>query len=114
MGQAFNAWGNSFGATNGTTPVAIVPAPGSGARTVRTIRVTNLDSVAHDYTIQIHDTVGPVTIAAGKKSAVAAGDFIDFDGVLVLTSTTQSFQIVVDAGPTTTESSFFVTWGDYI
>lgn len=57
--------------TNGTTPVTIVAAPGSGVqRAVTEIRAYNADTVPHSFTLQLDDNG---TIYVIDKATVGAG-----------------------------------------
>lgn len=56
------AEGNQNGVTNNTTAVDIVSAPSAGnRRTIKSVTVNNLDTVAATIIVEIHNTTGPVT-----------------------------------------------------
>jgi len=47
---------NERGSSNGTTPVTIVSAPGSGNRVITYVEIVNRDSITHNVTIHQFDT----------------------------------------------------------
>jgi hypothetical protein len=92
--------------TNGTTSVAVIPAPASGKAHILTrISVYNADTAARTYTLR--RTVGGSTHKpVQKKASVASGDTVTFDQAAGHTAdgTTVTYTVVADATAATTES----------
>lgn len=95
------------GSLNGTTAVAVVPAPASGKQRIvlaKGIRVYNADTVAHTFTWQKNKSSTLYLLQV--DATVAAGSFAELDKRVVLDDTDESLEVFTDATATTTEPTF--------
>lgn len=83
--------GSDLVATNGVTPVTVVPAPSAAGltRDVREVRLFNADTVTHTVSLQIFDGSATWRVAPAKVSVAANGAFV---------YTPQSGIVVFDSG----------------
>lgn len=100
------------GVGNGTTPVDVVPAPGSSHTfDVRNIIVCNKDTLPIVVTLQVVDSVGPVTRRLTKQTLDVDGT-LEFDAIVSLDTTTKKIQMVMAGAPATTQPDWYTSYGD--
>jgi len=97
-------------ATNGTTPVDVVPDPGASNQSeLLLITVWNRDSVDHTYTAQkvTGTAVDPMTLGTANIGTLKLG-VIPVAGAVVTNG--QKIQVKVNAALTTTESAVHASY----
>jgi fibronectin type 3 domain-containing protein len=101
------------GAMNGTAFVPVLAAPAASKQRVlpaNGLTFHNPDTVVHTYTVQ--KKKGASTYQKWVSGAVASLDSIAMPLKVTLDATDESLEAKVDAGLTTTESTFDVSAGE--
>lgn len=102
--------GSNEGDTNGTTNVTAVAAPAANTqRQVSQIVVHNVDTVPTTANIY-YNTNG--TVRRVYKVTLGVGETLTLGG-FVLDSTTDSLEVDLDVGHTTTAPTFVSTYADF-
>jgi len=101
--------GNGKVVFTGNTEATLLSAPSAGTtRVVRAVALTNRDSVARDLTLRVDDGTDYDIVTF---SAVAAGETVNYDNPIVLTSS-DTLKVLSDAAATTTEPIAFASYAD--
>lgn len=104
-------FGGDDGVGNGTTPVTLVAAPGSGVRRiVKTITIKSNDTAQKVATIRKVSAGGTREVF---EVTLDPGDNAIFNEAIVLDATTDSVTLVMSAAATTTEPDWSSSWADW-
>lgn len=102
--------GKSVGSLNGVTSVTIVGSPAASTqRTVRTITVKNVDTVAHLITLSLEDSTTDYEFI---EANLQPGQSLIYTDNIVLSDTDDTVEGWSDATATTTEPTFTAAWMD--
>ena len=109
MPESFDEQG-SFGKTNGTTPVEMVPATAVNQRqVVVNYTVHNRDTAVAIAIVRINDGVNDYIHR--RRRLQPNGSYV-FDGRLVIDDTSASLEIVLNGAVTTNELDFTCSWAE--
>lgn len=116
MSLSLLAFGSGAGTTNGTTPVTVVPSPGSSVnRVLKRLSVYNADTAAISVLLQFKDTATSTTTTIDASGTLAVGQVYTFGinmEIDALVATTQTYQVVLLGAKTTTDAQWKATYTD--
>ena len=101
--------GSAEGALNSTSFVTVVASPASGVtRQVSMIRVHNVDTVSHNFTVRFNNGTGyPIhyqTLAQNEQFVISG---------FVLNGTSDLIEVAYETTPTTTQPNYSTSYADF-
>lgn len=98
------------GALNGTTPVDVVPAPGSAHTIIaRSIVICNKDTAAVTVTLNL---ISGANTRRLIKQTLDVDATLVFESIVNLDATTKKIQAVLSGAPATTNPDFAAAYAD--